>query len=60
MADLLHATATSLIHTAAQTRAAVLGHNVVTRVSAGVCLNTNGTPQGAQIITASQQRVSAV
>jgi hypothetical protein len=46
--------------TTAATQVSVLGHNVVTQGSTGVCLSIEGTAHGALIIAGVQQRVTAV
>lgn len=46
--------------TTTATRVSVLGHNIVTQGSTGVCLNIEGTGQGVPIIAGVQQRVTAV
>jgi hypothetical protein len=45
--------------TKAATQVSVLGHNVVTQGSTGVCLSIEGTAHGALIIAGVQQRVTA-
>ena len=45
--------------TTAATQVSVLGHNVVTQGSTGVCLSIEGTAHGALIIAGVQQRVTA-
>jgi hypothetical protein len=46
--------------TTTATRVSLLGLNVVTQASTGVCLSIEGTPQGAPIIADVQQRITAV